>query len=107
VNMETKLQKFLSEGTKNSEESLELMELLTGGKSTFGQMVNAHRKCDSMTQQALADKVGVAKSYISQIENGTAPKNADIAKKIAQAFGVSEHLFIELALQEEVNQNGN
>ena len=82
-----------------------MLDILSGGATSFGQMVAAHRKCEEMTQEELAKKVGCSKSYISQIEKGTADaKNAEMAAKIAEAFGVSAELFIQMAFQAQIDR---
>ena len=42
-----------------------------------------------LTQQALADQVGISKSYYSQIESGNRPGSAAVLKRIAIALNVS------------------
>jgi len=50
------------------------------------------RKCREklgLTQQELANKVGLSQETISQYENGTRTPNVNVAKKIAKALGES------------------
>ncbi|MEA3291406.1 MAG: helix-turn-helix domain-containing protein [Pseudomonadota bacterium] len=46
------------------------------------------REYRDLTQQALAEKIGVGKSYISQIESGQKPGSVTVLKKIAVALNV-------------------
>ena len=47
----------------------------------------------NLSQQALSEKVGVSREYISMIENGERTPSVDVAKKIAQELGVSWVIF--------------
>ena len=50
------------------------------------------RESAKMTQQSLADSVGVTRQMISAIENGARP-GIDTAKKIANTLGFDWRLF--------------
>lgn len=57
----------------------------------FGKAIKIAREKRNITQQALAEVVGVDNSYISHIENGTlkvAP-STEIIKRLAGALGLS------------------
>lgn len=49
------------------------------------------RKKKKMTQQELADKVGVSRQQISNVENGRNELSVDLAKKIAVVLGIEWH----------------
>jgi antitoxin component HigA of HigAB toxin-antitoxin module len=51
--------------------------------------VRAWRAHRGLTLQALADKAGVSKPYVSQIEGGKRAGTAATIKKLARALGVS------------------
>ncbi|MGZ4107173.1 MAG: helix-turn-helix domain-containing protein [Tumebacillaceae bacterium] len=55
--------------------------------SFIAQMIQA-RHSKNVSQQALADSIGVAKSTIARIESGTNNPNLDTIMKIARALGV-------------------
>ena len=47
-----------------------------------------------MTQQALADRIGVTRQTVNAIELGKAPPSLEVAFRIARVFGVPlEHVF--------------
>jgi transcriptional regulator with XRE-family HTH domain len=55
----------------------------------FGELLKEARKRARLSQQALADKVGVDDSYISKMENGVdKPPSRDVAVKLAGALGI-------------------
>lgn len=51
--------------------------------------VRVHREHRGLTQRALADAVGIAVPYLSQIETGKRGPSTDILKKLAEALRVS------------------
>jgi len=53
----------------------------------MGQMLQDARKSEKMTQQELANRVGVNKSYISKIEKGIIEPGIAIFSRIAAALG--------------------
>ncbi|HKL53418.1 MAG TPA: helix-turn-helix transcriptional regulator [Wenzhouxiangellaceae bacterium] len=58
------------------------------GGSTLANRVRSMRdQRDHMTQQALADAVGVSRQTIIAIEQGRYSPSLEVALKIAQAFG--------------------
>ena len=58
------------------------------GGSNLDNAVRAMRDArDHMTQQALADAVGVSRQTIIAIEQGRYSPSLEVALKIAQAFG--------------------
>ena len=54
-----------------------------------GQIVYDARKHEKMTQQALAEKVGVTKSYISRIEKGSVEPSAGLFLRIIGCLGLN------------------
>lgn len=55
---------------------------------SVGQIICDTRKRKGMTQSALAQQVGVSKSYISRIEKGTVEPGAGLFLRILSAMGV-------------------
>lgn len=54
-----------------------------------GQVILDARKSEKMTQQELADKLGVNKSYISKIENGVVNPSVGFFYRIMNALGLN------------------
>lgn len=54
-----------------------------------GQIVSAARKREKITQQELAEKVGVTKSYISRIEKGSVEPGAGLFLRIISSLGLN------------------
>jgi transcriptional regulator with XRE-family HTH domain len=57
----------------------------------FGELLREARKQAKLTQQELAEKVGVDDSYISKIETGTfQPPSREVVVALADALGISK-----------------
>lgn len=59
-----------------------------GAKSTFGRRVREHRLALGLTQQELADRAGLHRSYIGEIELGKRNITLESAEKIAKALRI-------------------
>jgi len=75
-------------------EALEQGEELIPGEVTFAILdgespIRVWRKYRKQTQQELADKAGISKPYLSQIETGKRAGTADVLATIAEALGVT------------------
>ena len=54
----------------------------------FGEYIKKAREKNKMTQQELADKVGLSQSYIGRIESGLRKIDLGIAIKLCDAVGM-------------------
>ena len=54
-----------------------------------GDIIKKKRKEKNLTQEQLANLVGVERTYITQIERGTKAPSLPLAKQIAEALGCS------------------
>ena len=59
-------------------------------------LVRRHRLMGGLTQQELADRVGVTRQTILSIEKGKYTPSVALALSIAQVFGVSVETLFEL-----------
>ena len=57
--------------------------------TTVGENIKKYREAKNMTQEELAQMLGVTSSNISQIESGDRGLNIKKADNLAQALGVS------------------
>lgn len=53
----------------------------------FGQVVRRHREALAMSQEDLADRAGIHRTYVSSIERGKVRLGLDVAKKVADGLG--------------------
>ena len=69
------------------------------GETVPGEVVNAildgvsplraWRSCRGLTLEVLAERIGVSKGYLSQIEQGRKPGTLAVFRRLADALGVS------------------
>lgn len=55
--------------TKKKGSARKYLEKLRGEPLTFGRMIKSMRQCDELTQVELAEKMGISKAYLCDIEN--------------------------------------
>ena len=64
----------------------------------MGQILRDTRKSEKITQQELAERVGVNKSYISKIEKGIIEPGVGMFTRIVSALGFSVELNRRIAI---------
>jgi DNA-binding XRE family transcriptional regulator len=77
-----------------AKEALEQGEELIPSKVTFAILdgenpIRVWRNYRTLTQQELADRAGISKPYLSQIETGKRTGTAEVLAAIANALGVT------------------
>ena len=60
----------------------------------IGRRVSFHRKLRGLTQQELADKIGISKSHLSKIEAPSSSKYCSLAI----LFGIADGLGIDIVI---------
>ena len=85
-------------GTKELEKEI-------GGLS-FGKLLEAHRKSEEVSQKDFAVTLGISQSSLCDLEKGRKVPSPSRALSIAQALGVSENLWIQVALQDQLDEQG-
>lgn len=72
----------------------------------LGERIQSIRKSKNMTQQELADKIGVKRSVVSKYENNSVNISVDTIEKIANALGVetSELLYEQSELMAQLTR---
>jgi transcriptional regulator with XRE-family HTH domain len=91
--------------TKKSN-ALRFLETLTGGPVTLGRFLEAVRLGEELTQAAFADKLGLSRSHLNDIEKGRKAVSPERAVRFAEILGYSEARFVQLALQDLINRGG-
>ena len=59
-----------------------------------GDALQGMRGMAGLTQKELAERIGVTKSNISEMERGKRPMGKEMAKRLAQALGTSYKVFL-------------
>jgi transcriptional regulator with XRE-family HTH domain len=67
--------------------------------AAFGNFVRSQRRLARISQRNLARITGVSDSYLSQLERGMYRPSAQVAKALAEAFGLApQTLYAQLGL---------
>ena len=61
----------------------------------LGQRIKQIRESLGLSQQALAEKLGISRPSISQIENGERKVSAEELKKLSETFNVSTDALLD------------
>jgi transcriptional regulator with XRE-family HTH domain len=74
----------------------------------FGQALKLLRRHQGLNQSALAAKLGVSRSYISELESGNRTPSLDLLRRYSDVFDVpvSSLVFFAEALDERDNLSG-
>lgn len=100
------LSHYLSKGTKNSQETSEALEQLTGGPLTLPKVLLSLRLSDEISQSEFARMLGISRQQLCDIEKGRRQVNLDKAAEFAEALGYPKAHFVKLALQSLVEDAG-
>jgi len=77
---------------------------LLGGPMTFGGLLHSLRLCEEASQIDFADKLGISRSQLCDIEKGRKLVSPKKAIEYARILKNSEILFVQTALQDQLNQ---
>ncbi len=91
--------------TKKKSDAMQFLESLVG-ELTFGGLIEAMRQAEEMSQVDFAEKLGISKQHLCDIEKGHKYVSPERAAKLPTVLGHSEQSFVALALQDIVNQGG-
>jgi DNA-binding XRE family transcriptional regulator len=59
-----------------------------------GMILRGARTRDEMTQELLAEKLGITQTRVSEMESGKRPISVKMAKKLAEVFETSYKVFL-------------
>ena len=72
----------------------------------FGEKLKALRTSQKMTQQQLADRIGVAKSVVSYYESGDRYPSYDVLVKIAHVFHTTTDYLLDVKKEKVIDVSG-
>ena len=72
----------------------------------FGEKLKSLRTSQKLTQQQLADRVGVAKSVVSYYESGDRYPSYDVLVKIARIFHTTTDYLLDVSKDSVVDVTG-
>ena len=68
-------------------------------------VLRRYRDMAGFSQQQLADRIGITKSYISALELGYRAPNLNLLVRIAQALGITPGMLVDAMLEEARKKN--
>ena len=86
--------------------SMKFLESLTGGPLTLAELLSSIRLGDEMSYTEFAERLGVSRSHLCDIEKGRKAISLERAVEFAERLGYSKDQFVRLALQTQVNEAG-
>lgn len=104
--MARQLQKPYVRKAKMDQETRMFLEELNGGRLTFGQLLASIRESEDESLAKFSQRLGVTRQHLHQIEKGAKRVSPERALRFANQLGHSEVYFVQLALQDLVNDSG-
>jgi transcriptional regulator with XRE-family HTH domain len=92
--------------TTKKSAAVRLLEKLSGGPLTLGRAIEAARKCEELSQDACARRLGISKSHLCDIEKGRKSVSPERAARWARLLGYPEPTFVRLAIQAGLDAAG-
>ena len=92
--------------TKETKESLDFLQELTGSKLTLGNFLLAIRQGEEMSQVDFAKQLHITRQYLCDIEHGRRFISPKMAAEYADILGYSKTQFVRLCLQDMLDRDG-
>jgi len=92
--------------SKITEQTLKSIEKINKTKLTLGKLIWAIRKSDEISQVNFANKLGITKQHLCDIERERKAVSPKLAAQYAKILGYSKEQFIRLALQHLLDRDG-
>jgi antitoxin HigA-1 len=91
---------------RHQESAQDYLEKLMGGPLTFGGALSSLRESEGESLAQFAERLGVTRMHLSDIEHGRRTVSLERAARFAVALGQNEAQFVRLALQDQVRDAG-
>lgn len=82
------------------------LESLNDGPLTFGQLLGAIREADGQSLSQFANRLGISRQHLHQLESGVKRVSPERAVRFAHSLGHNEIYFVQLVLQDLVDEAG-
>ncbi len=70
----------------------------------FGARVRSARRARGLTQENLAEQIGISTSFMGHIERGTRIASLDTLVALCNALEISPHELLQASLQDEIDR---
>ncbi len=98
--------KTKSSGKKLNAATTAFLESLNDGPLTFGQLLEAIREADGQSLSQFANRLGISRQHLHQLESGVKRVSPERGVRFAHSLGYNEIYFVQLALQDLVDDAG-
>jgi transcriptional regulator with XRE-family HTH domain len=89
----------------SAQDTIKFLDKLAGTKLTLGKLINSIRLGDELSQVEFANKIGISRQQLCDIEHNRKTISPKLAAKYATILGYSSSQFIRLALQGIVDKD--
>ena len=86
--------------------AIKFLDELSGESLTFGQMIEALRKSDEISQVELARRMKISRARLCDIEKGRRSVKPAQAAQFARVMGYHPAHFVAQALEDQVREAG-
>ncbi len=76
------------------------------GEITFGLLLESHRKSRDLSQREFSKKLGISPSSLCDLEKGRKIPTLKRAAMIARQLGLLEAYWVNMAIQDQINEQG-
>lgn len=76
------------------------------GKMTLGMFVRSLREADGISQTAFAERLGISRANLCDIEKGRKLVSIARAAKLAKKLKIAQKVMVQLAIQDEIRLLG-
>jgi transcriptional regulator with XRE-family HTH domain len=87
-------------------DAMVFMEKITAGPLTIAGILKSLRECDGINQKDFAERLGISKQNLCDIEKGRKAVTPSRAAHFALKLGYPPTAFMRIALQEELDRVG-
>jgi len=91
---------------KKKSDTMKFLDKLIGAPMTLGRMLSSIRASEELSLANLAKKLDVSRQHLHAVEADRTAVSIDRAARWAKILGYPELLFVELALQSELQAAG-
>jgi antitoxin HigA-1 len=89
---------------KSKSDAVKFMEKVTGGPLTLARLLQSIRLGEDETLAAFAERLGVSRQHLCDIEKGRKVVSPERAARFARILGYAKEQFVALALQALVDE---
>jgi transcriptional regulator with XRE-family HTH domain len=82
------------------------LQSLNAGPLTFAQLLSSIRESDQQSLAQFAARLDISRQHLHQLESGAKRVSPERAMRFAQILGYNELYFVQLALQDIVDDIG-